>query len=238
MYYSQSLYTTRFEWGIHGLQHIAQSDVLIIVDVLSFSTCVDIAVGNNAIVYPYRYNDISAQDYAASQGARLATAKRTAANGYSLSPTSLQHIPAGTKIVLPSPNGSTLSLAAQAPRVMAGCLRNASAVAREARQYGATIAVLAAGERWPDGSIRFAIEDLLGAGAILAGLYAPYSPEAQIAIDTFSSSRESLQSILATCSSGRELVERGFANDVALAAQHNYSTAVPILSNGAFHNQK
>lgn len=244
MYYNQSPSPLRFEWGIHGLQHTAQSNTIIIVDVLSFSTCVDIAVGNGAVVYPYRYHDASAQTYATRQGAQLATAKRTTAQGYSLSPTSLQCIPAGTKLVLPSPNGSTLSLAAQAPHIVAGCLRNASAAAHAAQQYGQTITVLAAGERWPDGSIRFAVEDMLGAGAILTALSAlcspsaPCSPEAHIAMDTFRASAEHLDSILSTCSSGRELIERGFANDVALAAQYNCSTTVPVLRNGAFYNQK
>ncbi|WP_427168214.1 hypothetical protein ACQF4J_42955 [Streptomyces sp. C1-1] len=47
------------------------------------------------------------------------------------------------------------------------------------------LAVIAAGERWPDGSLRPALEDLLGAGAIIDELVShgagPLSPEAAAA---------------------------------------------------------
>ena len=59
---------------------------------------------------------------------------------YSLSPASLTAIPAETSLVLPSPNGSAISaLAAQLGRPMlAGCLRNAAAVAAAAKQSGSS----------------------------------------------------------------------------------------------------
>ena len=44
-----------------------------------------------------------------------------------------------------------------------------AAVARWLQARGGTVAVVAAGERWPDGSLRPAAEDLWGAGAVLAG---------------------------------------------------------------------
>ena len=36
------------------------------------------------------------------------------------------------------------------------------------------------------------------------------------------------------CASGRELVERGFAEDVAIAAELASSAVVPVLRDGAF----
>jgi phosphosulfolactate phosphohydrolase-like enzyme len=48
MFYDQTEYAIRFEWGAPGVDVLAVcSDVVIIVDVLSFSTCVDIATASS-----------------------------------------------------------------------------------------------------------------------------------------------------------------------------------------------
>jgi 2-phosphosulfolactate phosphatase len=100
------------------------------------------------------------------------------------------------------------------------------------------VAVLAAGERWPDGSLRPAAEDLIGAGAIVAGLDpAGASPEAQLAAAAFWSVSESLDATLLACASGRELRDRGFAVDVHVAASLDASEAVPVIGDdGGFAN--
>lgn len=50
----QAEYDIRCEWDEGGVLELSRkSDVVIIVDVLSFSTCVDIATARGAIVYPY-----------------------------------------------------------------------------------------------------------------------------------------------------------------------------------------
>ncbi|MBF2075920.1 MAG: 2-phosphosulfolactate phosphatase [Synechococcales cyanobacterium C42_A2020_086] len=82
------------------------------------------------------------------------------------------------------------------------------------------------------------LEDWLGAGAILSQLEGRLSPGTQAAVVTFYSYRDRLPSGLRQCSSGKELVERGFATDVELAAQLNASDAVARLIQGAFQSEK
>jgi 2-phosphosulfolactate phosphatase len=234
-YFSQGLAAVRCEWGAYGITTLGpDSDVLVVVDVLSFSTCVDVAVGNGAFVYPYPRHDQSAERFAADRQALLAQSRWSKSPGYSLSPASLRAIPAGTRLVLPSPNGSTLSQATGTIPTIAGCLRNARAVAHMAQTIGARISIIAAGERWPDGGLRPAIEDWLGAGAIIAHLSGTRSPEAELACCAFLHAQADLVGYLTECGSGRELCGRGFSEDVALAAELNVSDGVPILREGAY----
>jgi 2-phosphosulfolactate phosphatase len=118
--------------------------------------------------------------------------------------------------------------------VLAGCLRNAQAVAEAARSSGSTFNVCPAGERWPDGSLRVCIEDWLGAGAILRLLPGTKSPEAAAAIAAFEAGRHTLREILAASGSGLELIEIGYAQDVELAAQFNVSECVAKLQERSF----
>ena len=73
---------------------------------------------------------------------------------------------------MPSDNGSVISHAAlmSGLTVVAGSLRNASAVARWLTGRFATVGLVPAGEQWPDGAMRVCYEDLIGAGAIAAGM--------------------------------------------------------------------
>jgi len=222
------------EWGVHGLNNDA--DVLIIVDTLSFSTCVDIIVNNNAIVFPYPYKDESAIAYAAEKNAILALPRNKP--GYTLSPTSLINIPENTKLVLPSPNGSTLAFKATALHILAGCLRNASSIALAAMNLGKRISVLPAGEKWSDGSIRISYEDLIGAGAIIHELTGDKTAEAIIASKMFIDSYQQQFKNIYDLHSGLELVSWGFQNDINLACQYNISTGVPILQHGFFTKLK
>ena len=233
MYYDQDEYDIRCEWGLNGVTNLApMCDAVVIVDVLSFSTCVDVAVGRGAVVYPYRWHDGRVEEFARSVGAVVARARR--GKGYGLSPASLMGIEAGVKLVLPSPNGSTLSLSTGDKPTFAGCIRNAEAVAKAAGRAGRRILVVPAGERWPDGSLRFAIEDLIGAGAIIAGLKGRLSPEARTAVSAYEAVRGQLLAVLEQCSSGRELIERGFGEDVRLASMLNCSEVAPVLARGAY----
>jgi 2-phosphosulfolactate phosphatase len=99
---------------------------------------------------------------------------------------------------------------------------------------GGPYGIIPAGERWRNGTLRPAFEDLLGAGAIAAQLPGTRSPEAAAAIAIFGSVSNSILDVLVSCSSGRELVARGFLEDVQLAAQLDAEILTPELIDGAF----
>lgn len=234
MTYDQAEFDLRCEWGAQGVAQLAPiSDVVIIVDVLSFSTCVEIATARGATIYPYRFNDATAITFAESIGAKAAGARRSSAQ-YTLSPQTLVEIPHGIRLVLPSPNGSTLTLGTGSTPTLAGCFRNARAVAHAAGKIGNKIAVIPAGERWADGSLRPALEDWLGAGAILSELSGRFSPEARAARFLYRSVEGDFAALLRQCSSGKELLEQAFERDVALASMLNVSDTVPQLRDGAY----
>ena len=227
------------EWGLNGVEALRERvAVMVIVDVLSFSTAVDVAVHRHARIHPFPYGDDEAARAEATRlGVRLA-ASRKAGGQLSLSPASLMKLNPGERLLLPSPNGSRLSLACGRAAVLAGCLRNAEAVASKALALaeGADIAVIPAGERWPDDSLRPAIEDLLGAGAIIAALKLNGEPEAEVARDAFLSAQPHLAHTLRGCRSGLELIGREHAMDVEIALEQNVSHCAPMLKNGAYEN--
>lgn len=231
----QADYDIRCEWGEKGVLELSRtSDVVIIVDVLSFSTCIDIATARGAAVYPYLWKDDRAREFATAVDAELAVPRGT--GRYSLSPASFLDIPSDTKIVLPSPNGASLSLATGDTVTLASCLRNASAVAEAALQLGKRISVIPAGERWEDNNLRPSLEDWIGAGAIINKLTGSLSPEAQAALDVYRTPSTNLSQRVRDCVSGVELIERGYEADVDLASELNVSCSVPILSNKAYIN--
>lgn len=248
-FFDQDSYDLRCEWGIEGARRLASgSHAVIIVDVISFSTTVDIAASRGAWVYPFAWRDERSAEFARSVGAVLAVASRTDPRGLSLAPRSMLRVDPGARIVLPSPNGSALSLETGEVPTFAGCLRNAGAVAFAASRLGRRISVIPAGERWPDGSLRPALEDLLGAGAILHALKSarhahaspPHllSPEAEAAVAAFLRFRENLLEVLLATGSGLEAAARGGPEDVQLCADLDASGCVPRLIDGAYRDTR
>lgn len=245
---AQISFAYRFDWGMDGLRALAPAaDVVVIVDVLRFTSAVTAALEGGGTVLPLPWEWPDAAAFAAANHADLAGSRGD--GGPSLSPTDLLARPCERPIVLPSPNGSALSYAAHghgASRVLAGCLRNASAVARFIhRRVGqrTSVAVIAAGERWggPDGRLRPALEDMLGAGAILAALDpsgsvgAPScSPEARAARAAFGDARPRLFEALCSSASGVELLRRGWDDDIATSAALDVTTVVGELIGNAF----
>ena len=224
--------------GLAGAKALnAKVAVTVIVDVLSFSTCVDVATSKGASVVPFALKSVDeAVSAADALGAKVAGPRGNKDFDYSLSPATMTSLTNGTKLLLPSPNGSAISAAVQDGYVLAGCFRNAKAVAKMALSLadGADIALIAAGEHWPDGTLRFAIEDLMGCGAILEGLDVEYSSEAQVALAAYQQSRFSIDELIKESVSGDELNERGYPQDVDLALQIDCSNIAPLLCNGCF----
>lgn len=135
MAFDQSAWPLRCEWGAQGLEALAHSaDVAVIVDVLSFTTAVDIAVSRGAAIFPYPLKGEAAARYAADSRAQLASPER--ARGYSLSPSSLISLYRGARLVLPSPNGAKLAHSSNNRIMLAACLRNAAAVAKFSESQG------------------------------------------------------------------------------------------------------
>ncbi|HET9631475.1 MAG TPA: 2-phosphosulfolactate phosphatase [Terrabacter sp.] len=268
-WHSQDRFVVRLDWGPGAAESLSTYAVgagspvcAVVVDVLSFTTCVSVAVDADIRVHPYRWKDESAERFAESLGATLAQARSATrrSGGVSLSPASIRA--AGSSgsggslrdLVLPSPNGSTTSalLAGAGAEVVAASLRNRSAVARwligwlESAPRGSAppaVVVVPSGERWPDGSLRPAVEDLWGAGAVVAALAAALehragplllSPEAEAAGAAWLAVEERVGEALHDCASGRELIEQGWASDVEIAAELDGSQVVPVLADGAF----
>ncbi len=212
--FDQSTYQVRHEWGAEGIARLEPADVVIVADVLRFSSTMADAV---AVGHVVELDDARAWS---SNGADAAAAAQRE----------------GTIVLL-------------------GALRNASAVARaalavqERRGARTSVAVIAAGERATDGSLRFAVEDQLGTGAIIDALTAVgidhCSPEAAASAAAFRSLRPALRHLFTASGSGRELAigvastarmaERGIRPaSVDEAAQLDTTDVVPELRDGRF----
>lgn len=256
--YEQDGFDLRLEWGPDGVAALGpHCAVLVVVDVLVFTTTVDVALGRGGRVLPLPWRDERAVAAARAAGAvltrgglagidgqaggRTTLVADRATQGWTLRPSSLVELPAGTFLAVSSPNGATLCAAAAATgtTVLAGCLRNASAVAAAALEIAgdAPVGIVPAGERWrdtPDKRLRPGIEELLGAGAIAAAMSDRRAPsaEAELAATTYRAVRDRVPELVAGSVSGRELVAAGVPDDVRLATEVDVSSVVPVLVDG------
>lgn len=241
---SQRAQGVRFEWGLSGADAIVDgSDITVIVDVLSFTTTLTVAMDAGIDVIPSRWRDDRASQLAEEFDAVLAVGRSVGSPGrISLCPDSIRNSPPPARLVLPSPNGSTIAheLASRADLCVGASLRNAAAVAKwiRAENPTAVIAVIASGERWPDASLRPAVEDLWGAGAVIAELLdsgaVDASAEAVAAAAAWRAVNQDVASELRRCASGQELIAMGHPEDVVIAAETGSSDCVPIVRDGMF----
>lgn len=243
--HGQQSYDVRLDWGPTGGAAVARgADIAVVVDVLSFTTTLGIAVARGSRVHPFPWKDDRAVAFAAERDAVLAVGRFEAAGltdpPPSLSPAQLLTSGPVERLVLPSPNGSTICAALETGLVVGASLRNRSAVARWLALRlagGAVVAFVPAGERWPDGSLRPGLEDLWGAGAVLDALDRTglrVSPEAEHAAASYATVAADLRAALADCASGRELAAVGYADDVEAAAAIDADDVVPVLTDDGF----
>lgn len=238
--FTQDGYRCRLDWGHHGARQAAErGDITVIVDTLSFSSAVATAVQHDAVIYPCATTD-DLEALGRRHGAEIAVRRHEvpAKGRFSLSPLTYVGIEAGTRIIIASPNGAACSAHGRsAPHLLVGALNNARAVAAAVSSLldrtPLAVTVVACGERWKtpteDGAIRFALEDYLGAGAILSRLSHDPSPEARACAAAFVGSRDDLPRLIEDCGSGRELRAMGFGQDAAHAAKLDCYDAVPVM---------
>lgn len=241
-------------WGVGGAQAAGRrGDVVIVVDVLRFSTAVAAAVASGLYVRPASGGSAPCPPpLRPGSGAckRSGTEERERAWPTTAAPTPkaplspLGYAGAGVAgvVEIRSLNGAACVRAAEgAAALYAGSLVNATCVAREAADaaaaLGRSITVVACGELWRCAAgglrMRCAVEDFLGAGAILSRV-CRISPRAAVAASRFERAWPELERILVASRSGRELIEGGSAADVNYAAALDSVPISPLLLSGIF----
>lgn len=200
--FDQSTYQVRLDWGLAGLARLAEADVVVIVDVLHFSSRLTDAVADGAAI------DLAEAAVWSTDSVAPALAVTAAAGGAT---------------------------------VLVGGIRNATAIARtvqaiqEERQARTSVALIAAGERDGSNDVRFAVEDHLAAGAIIAALtdlgIDHTAPDAAVAAEGFRALRRALGHLVSASGSARDTAD---VDAVAAASRLDAVSAVPVLRDRAF----
>ena len=224
MTFDQADFEIRCEWGLRGLRALAPvSDVVIIVDVLSFSTALDVATSRGAA------------DLSLTRCSSDTVRRREARGAFRYRPRRCNRSKPGTRLVLPSPNGAALAFSANHPIVLAACLRNATR-RRGARRplghdrrgdsgrrnlgHGRPSAVRRRpGRRRRTSSRPFAAGSLLKRNS--------RRPRSHSSANIF-------RQCCAIAVPGGNCIERGYAMDVEIAAQLDVSRNVPRMTDRAF----
>lgn len=200
----------RFDWGVAGLQRVAAgADVIVLVDVLPGQ--VDVLCGPDHL------------DGRDRRGDEL-----------------IGHA-AGAADQLEQSRDPLIDALAEvgAPVILAN-LRNRAAVARWIRERQATVdarftvSIIARGGGQDGALVDFAVEDLLGVGALvdaLAELGIDYhSPEAAVAVAGFTGLRRAIRQLIKASATGRELIGRGLGDEIAHASEIDVSGDVSVLA--------
>jgi len=228
------------EWGMIGAQQAAgRGDVVVVVDVLSFSTEIVLAAaeGKTCLVY----SDTELEAMGGIEAAAAALDARPYRRFHHLGDDDAGLPPAGSgssasweRVLFRSTNGASATRAAEAaPELLIGSLRNARACAGHLGRLLASTAVqrvtlVACGSVTVTGEgyrFRPALEDWLAAGRIAAHLASAglvLSPEAHAAAGCWPGDE-----MLPACVAANTLIEAGLGEMVELAFAVDRSDAVP-----------
>lgn len=208
--FDQSRYQVRLEEGVDGLTRLAPADVVVIVDVLRYSSTMTAAV---------------------SRGQTPAVAAVASVNGAPIVVAAAASRPAPLVLLGCLRNASAVARAVLDHQRTRGERTSIAVVAageRMPRGAGDT------GEP----PVRPAVEDRFGAGAIVDALAAVgidhSSPEAAAACEAFRGLRGAVRHLLTAAGSGQELLQRGLRDDVLAAAAIDDLDVVPVLRDGLF----
>lgn len=203
----QHRYQVRLEWGVDGLVRLAPADVVIVVDVLRFSTTATDAVARGETV-PL---DAAARAGSADGAAVAAAAAR-----------------AGAVVLLGClRNASAVAAAVLAEQQRRGERTSVAVIAAGERVSGAdgAPARFAAEDQLGAGAI---IDALTALGLDHT------SPEAAVACESFRGLRGAVRHLLTATGSGQEMLDRGGRDEVLAAAAVDAASVVPVLRDGAF----
>ncbi|MGW4125374.1 2-phosphosulfolactate phosphatase [Nocardia sp. NPDC004711] len=242
------------DWGIDAARLAAhRGDAVVIIDALSFSTTVILAVARGAAVLPLaraeleRTSDLAALQ--AEHGARL-LANDPTDRQLDIPLTDIDSIQPGDRVIVPSQNGGTICAAiTDAPAAAISSFRNRTVTAEWcARLLSAgtveRITLIAAGSYWsqmsPYTALRPCIEDGVAAGAVAAALRdtgARLSVEALAIAATFDAviRTNDISAWLHNTVTGRWLESLdGLPAEVTDAGQLDVSAVVPSLGPDGF----
>jgi 2-phosphosulfolactate phosphatase len=205
--FDQSRYQVRFEWGADGLARVTPADVIVVVDVLRFSTTMADAVARGDRV-PL---DESA-DAVSINGAPVTRA--AAGTGAVVLLASLRNASAVARAVLAEQErrAARTSVAVIAAGELSGRAAGSPLRFSVEDQLGAGAVIDALAELGIDHT----------------------SPEAAAACEAFRGLRRAVRHLLTASGSGQELIERGLRDDVGRAAEIDATDAVPVLRDGVF----
>ncbi|HEV8604331.1 MAG TPA: 2-phosphosulfolactate phosphatase [Tepidisphaeraceae bacterium] len=147
------------------------------------------------------------------------------------SPASLNSKHAGRTLFMSTTNGTRAILSARgAPQIIVGALVNAGAVAARIKKIGLDLLLLCAGTNG-----KTAMEDLIGAGAVLSALGENIELEsdtALLAMTVFQANSRNLRSALRQSQGGINVIRAGLEEDIDFAANLDSLYAVGMVEDG------